>query len=272
MRFDGRRAPALLLAATTVACWPVWIWYARHLGDSPDDVLGVAALVLLLALSARQRRSISLFAARELLPSTASLALYAASLPFVPRLVSAVLAFAALGFAWSLWRHGTPYRPWAVGLAVLGLPMASSLQFYLGYPLRVASGAVAVVMLRAGGTAVALDGVTLRWGDTQVLVDAPCSGVRMLWAAVVLGFCLAALLRLRGGATVMAAGAAALLAVIGNGLRTTALFWADTNLPALPELAHGGIGLGVFALMAAALVLITRGFAAREGMRCAPSR
>ena len=138
--------------------------------------------------------------------------------------------------------------------------------------VRIASGAVALVMLRAGGIAVALDGVTLRWGEAQILVDAPCSGVRMLWAAVVLGCCLAALLRLRGGASLMAAAAGAVLAVIGNGLRSTALFWADTTLPSLPELAHGGIGVSVFALMALALVVIARALAAREGIRCAPSR
>ena len=156
------------------------------------------------------------------------------STPFVPRLASALLAFLALGFAWSLWRHGTPFRPWAVGLGLLGLPMASSLQFYLGYPLRIASGAVALVLLRLGGVAVDREGVYLRAGGELVMIDAPCSGMRMLWAALLLACCLAALFRLRARSSLLAVGAAALLAVLGNGLRTAALFWADTNAPQLP--------------------------------------
>jgi exosortase/archaeosortase family protein len=179
-----------------------------------------------------------------------------------------LLAFLALGFAWSWWRHGTPYRPWAVGLALLALPMASSLQFYFGYPLRVASGAVALVMLRLGGIAVERDGVYLRAGGELVMIDAPCSGMRMLWAALLLAFCLAALFRMRGWSSLRTAGAALLLAVAGNGLRTAALFWADTNAPQLPASSHAGIGVAAFAMLAAALFAVARALAG-EGRACA---
>jgi exosortase/archaeosortase family protein len=205
-----------------------------------------------------------------LLPPAIALAAYAVTFPFVPRLASALLAFLALGFAWSLWRHGTPYRPWTVGLGLLGLPMAASLQFYLGYPLRIASGGVALVLLRLGGAAVEREGVYLRAGDELVMIDAPCSGMRMLWAALLLACCLAALFRLRARATLLAVGAAGLLAVAGNGLRTAALFWADTRAPELPGFAHAGIGLVAFAMLAAALVAVARALAAREGRACAP--
>ena len=147
----------------------------------------------------------------------------------MPPLASAMLAFAALGFSWSLWRHGTPFRPWTLGLALLGLPMAASLQFYLGYPMRVASGAIALVLLRLSGIPVVREGVYLRWGGELVMIDAPCSGIRMLWAGLLLGCCLAALYRMRARASLLAVAAAAVLALLGNALRTTALFWADTS-------------------------------------------
>ena len=146
--------PAVLLGATALACWPVWPWYVAHLGDSRDDAAALVALALLAVLPARAPGDAARATGpRALLPSSLALAAYAPAYPFVPRLASALLAFLALGFAWSLWRHGTPFRPWAVGLGLLGLPMASSLQFYLGYPLRIASGAVALVLLRLGGVA-----------------------------------------------------------------------------------------------------------------------
>ena len=281
--FSGSRNPALragaartqhaiLFGATALACWPVWPWYAARLGDSPDDAAALVAIVLLALLPARGPVTPAALGARAHLPSSLALAAYAVSFPFLPRLASALLAFLALGFAWSLWRHGTPFRPWAVGLGLLGLPMASSLQFYLGYPLRVASGAVALVLLRLGGFSVERQGVYLRAGGDLVMIDAPCSGMRMLWAAVLLACCLAALFRMRGRAFALAVGAAAALAVAGNGLRTAALFWADTSALQLPASSHAGIGLAAFAMLAAAMFAIARSLATREARACAPSR
>jgi exosortase/archaeosortase family protein len=273
MRLDGGRARRALLLATALACWPVWSWYLAHLSDSPDDALGVVALVLLLALSLRDGSVASARAPRwALLPSSLALLAYALGFPFLPRLASAVLAFLALGFSWSLWRYGTPFRPWAVGLGLLGLPMASSLQFYAGYPLRVASGAVALVLLRLGGAAVERQGVYLRWGENLVMIDAPCSGLRMLWAGLLLGCCLGALFRLSARASLLAVGAAAVLAVLGNGLRAAALFWADTTSLALPGYAHGGIGSVTFVVLALGLVAFARWLSRQEVGACAPAR
>jgi exosortase/archaeosortase family protein len=270
VRRSGART--LVLAATALACWPVWPWYVARLGDSRDDAAALVALVLLAVLPGRGPVAApAATGARALLPSSLALCAYAATTPFVPRLASALLAFLALGFAWSLWRHGTPFRPWAVGLGLLGLPMASSLQFYLGYPLRLASGAVALVLLRLGGVAVDREGVYLRAGGELVMIDAPCSGMRMLWAALLLACCLSALFRLRARASLLAAGAAALLAVLGNGLRTSALFWADTNAPQLPAYSHAGIGAVAFAMLAVALFAIARALSGMEGRACAPS-
>lgn len=257
------------LAATALACWPVWPWYAARLGDSGDDLAAVAAVLLAVVLPGRAPDRAAPPGARALLPSSIALAAYAATFPFVPRLASALLAFLALGFAWSLWRHGTPFRPWTVGLGLLALPMASSLQFYLGYPLRIASGCVALVLLRLGGAAVEREGVYLRAGGDLVMIDAPCSGMRMLWAALLLACCLAALLRLRARASLLAIAAAVVLAVAGNGLRTAALFWADVNLAGLPGSSHAGIGVVAFAMLAAGLYAVARALAAREDRACA---
>jgi len=268
-----KTAHAAMLAATAAACWPIWPWYAARLGDSSDDAAALVALLLAVLLPGRvpggsgAPREID---GRALLPSSIALAAYAVSFPFAPRLTSALLAFLALGFAWSVWRHGTPFRPWTVGLVLLGLPMASSLQFYLGYPLRIASGCVSLVLLRLGGAAVEREGVYLRAGDQLVMIDAPCSGMRMLWAALLLACCLAALFRLRARGSLLAVAAAGLLAVAGNGLRTAALFWADTNAPHLPGFSHAGVGVVAFAMLAVALYAVARALAGREARRCAP--
>jgi exosortase/archaeosortase family protein len=255
----------------------VWRWYAARLGDSGDDALGPAALIALFGLSMGRRDGTYAGPRRwETLPATAALVVYAASFPFLPPLASALLAFVALGFSWSLWRYGTPFRPWALGLALLGLPMAASLQFYLGYPMRVASGSIALVLLRLSGIPAVREGVYLRWGGDLVMIDAPCSGIRMLWAGLLLGCCLAALYRMRARASLLAVGAAAVLALLGNAARTAALFWADTGSLAglaLPPAAHEAIGVIAFATAAIALIAIARRLAREGGAACAaPSR
>ena len=254
----------------------MWRWYAARLGDSGDDALGVAALIALFVLSAGGRDGTRTPPRRwETMPAALALVAYAASFPFVPPLASALLAFVALGLSWSLWRHGTPFRPWTLGLALLGLPMAASLQFYLGYPMRVASGSIALVLLRLSGVPVVREGVYLRWGSELVMIDAPCSGIRMLWAGLLLGCCLAAVYRMRARASLLAVAAAAVLALLGNAVRTTALFWADAGSlagVALPPAAHEGIGIVAFAAAAVALIAIARRLAKQGGVACvAPS-
>jgi exosortase/archaeosortase family protein len=101
------------------------------------------------------------------------------------------------------------------------------------------------------------------------MIDAPCSGVRMLWASLLLGCCLAGLLGLRARASLLAVGMAALLAVLANGLRTATLFWVDTSGPPLPGFAHEAIGGSVFLLLAVALVATARSLGrARLGAPC----
>ena len=257
-----------LLAATAAACWPVWRWYVDRIAEHPDDAVAVVALLLLLVLSAARGTPAPRARGAEL-PAIIALAAYAATFPFVPRLASAALAFLALGFTWSLWRHGTPWRPWVVGLGLLAVPAGASVQFYAGQPLRVASGAVALVLLRLGGIPAEREGVFLRWGDHLVMIDAPCSGLRMAWAGMLLAFCLAALLRLTTRATLLAVAAAVLLAVLGNGLRAAGLFWIETSGRALelPAVAHAGVGIVAFLLAAIGLLAVTRALAGPEGSR-----
>ncbi len=148
---DASASADVVLIATAIACWPVWPWYVAHLGDSGDDAAALVALLLLAVLPARapvtragdrpaRAAAVGARAGRVRRHACHSFRAWRARL----------LAFLALGFAWSLVaaRHAVPSVGRRPGL--LGLPMASSLQFYLGYPLRIASGAVALVLLRLG--------------------------------------------------------------------------------------------------------------------------
>jgi exosortase/archaeosortase family protein len=245
-----RRLTAALLAAQAAAFWPVWAWYVRRLLDPSDEPWGALALVTLAALSfATASRGIARsFAAPAALPPLARL----------------MLALAACAATLATLTGGRPLHPSRLALVALATPLLPTLQFVAGYPLRVAAGELAALMLRASGLPVAREGVLLALGDAVVQIDAPCSGVRMLWA----GLFLAAVVswRLRAWASAACLAAAAVAVVLANALRAAALFLPEAGLVRVPAFVHEAVGLVVFGLVAALVALLARRM---EGRPCA---
>ncbi|OAM88021.1 hypothetical protein AW736_21155 [Termitidicoccus mucosus] len=238
----------MLLAAD----WPVLRWHAARMGDGGDEPLGLLALGLALALTPRA-------AWRSEISNTAALASGALALAaalasgWLPMLARAMLLAAALGVALE-GRPPTNVSGGALGragLLVLSLPVMATLQFYAGYPLRVLTAEAGRSLIALLGVATERAGVVLTWSGGMVVVDAPCSGVHMLWTGGVLACALAAWLRL-GAARTLALGAAALLAILlGNTVRAAVLFFTESGLWPAPGWAHEGIGLAVFGALAA---------------------
>ncbi len=244
---------AVVLAAT----WPVWIWYVQRMSDGSDEPWGLVALLSAAAVLMWQPSQTS--QTRHERPTSAAwpfalLAIYAASWHMVPPLVRAALAVFALSAAVCRWRLGrTLYTPvW--GLALMSLPLLATLQFYLGYPLRSLTATAAAAWLTWGGFGVVADGAVLRWGQTLVSVDAPCSGIRMLWMGLFLALTLACVMRLSSGKTAKLLVLTLALVITANVMRATALFYSETDIIVLPAWTHSGIGVFLFAAVAGALV------------------
>jgi exosortase/archaeosortase family protein len=202
---------------------------------------------------------------------TASLALAFAALAILARLplLGAVGSLSALCLLASPSRFGCTLHLPTWGLAMLALPVMPHLQFYLGYPLRLATAELAVPLLRGAGFAVSRVGTGLQHGDELLWVDAPCSGVRMLWAAAFLLCVLAMRARLGSLAFLGAALGTTALVVCGNALRAAALFLAERSpAPALLR-SHDALGLAVFALTAGGIVLCVAALSARSQRRSA---
>ena len=226
--------------------------------DGSDEPWGIAALVAALLLTWRDPRSWTLRTDDRLLWSAVLLTFtYVAIVPWAPPLVRAALAMAALACSWvSIAGVRNKLAPVAV-LFALSLPVIASLQFYLGYPLRSITTAGSVVTLHFLGYDVERSGTALLWQGHTVLVDAPCSGVRMLWTGTALA-CAIALHRAAIGwrsltALLLLTSAAALFA---NVLRAAALFVVETRDAHVPEFVHPTIGATTFAMTAVSIVLI----------------
>lgn len=235
-----------LLAALLAALWPHWLYVARRLTDGSDEPWGLLALVTVIVLLARERASITL-PTRAALVASAALAIAAALAALVvPDLAAAAVAMLALGvfLVHGLRRPATPL----IALLLLALPIIASLQFYLGYPLRVLTAAAAAALLGAGGIDASAAGAALLWNGRTILIDAPCAGIGMLWV----GSYTAALMSWLGAAsarrTLLNAAAAAVLVLAANVVRNTVLFFPEAGLVHWPAWSHAAIGLAAFAV------------------------
>ena len=240
-----------------VAFWPVWIWYGERTTDGSDEPYGILALVAGFWLVWRDR-SLLHFSERNCFVAGGLLVGYAAAAPFLPDLVSAIVAVGILALASGSWRKNPGI--WIV--FALSLPMIASLQFYLGYPLRWIAASGAEVILQTAGMEVGRSGTNLLWKGNTVGVDPPCSGVEMLWTGLFLVAFFSAYRKYQIGrcSLIMAAGAVAI--VVANCLRVTLLFVKESGLLNLPEWTHDGIGILLFVAL---VLLAEKCFSAQSG-------
>jgi len=208
----------LFTMAGAVAVWGYWMYGTRSRWNAPSPAWLLVLAGLLLA--------------------------YAGAYATTPRLVSSTLAVLVLSGAMlaclpaSDRRAGWGFVPWMLA----SLPLGLAVNAYFGFPLRLAVGYVASLMLPGQVESV---GTGLSDGVHTVFVDAPCSGVQMLRISVLVAGGISVLYRLTAGRVVALCVAAVLLAFMGNTLRVCLLFQATRRGWAYPWL-HEWIGVGIF--------------------------
>ena len=243
---------AIWLALLAAALWPTAWWIGQRMLDGSDEPLGLLALaalgILLWRCRGRLRAAPRLgWLALALAGAVASSAL----LGQVPPLVSSLPGLLALGAGLAAFLpSAVPTAP-VLGLSLLSLPLLASLQFYAGYPLRVVTAEASRWLLAAGFSAQR-SGASLLVNGQLVIVDAPCSGVQMLW----LGYFTACVVALHSGRRdsgfLARLPAVSLLVLAGNVLRNTVLIACEASGHHLAGWAHEAVGLAVLAAVCAA--------------------
>jgi exosortase/archaeosortase family protein len=242
-----------LVALQLLGFWSVWRWYVSHLFDSADQLWGLLALATAILFLIRERPGPGLTINRLITPALL-IFLYAATFPLLPPLARAVIALTAVGVTFSLIRFGTIFHPGVLGLLYLSLPLMPSLQFYGGYPLRILVAAVTAPILRLAGFAVVQQGACLDWAGHQIWIDAPCSGIRMLWVGLYFGSTLICIFRLRFWQSLAVMAFAIPTIIIGNIFRAVALFYIEAGVFIMPDWTHDYAGVVAFGLVAIGLV------------------
>jgi exosortase/archaeosortase family protein len=143
-------------------------------------------------------------------------------------------------------------------LLALSLPIMSSLQFFLGYPMRLFATQASALVLKIGGIHVSAHGTVLEWQGQQTVVDAPCSGINILWAGLLLITIIALHEKLQTKDFFKFFSLGFAIMIIANIIRNTALFYLENTPLKLPNFTHNALGLFIFALFAFSLFYLQK--------------
>jgi exosortase/archaeosortase family protein len=232
------------LAIHALALWPHGVWAARRMADGSDDPLGAAAALALLVWLWREREVLRPTPRLVWLGIAGLLATSATAAIFVtPPLAAALLAVLSLAAHAFAWLPDRAPRVALAGLALLALPLVASLQFYVGYPLRVFTAQFSAWLLQASGIEAERSGAAMTVAGQLVIVDAPCSGVQMAWLAYFAACGTAAFTRRRDAAFLRRLPLVGLTVLAANVLRNTALVALESRPLGLAPWAHEAIGL-----------------------------
>lgn len=257
-------SPLGWIVLQALALWPHGAWIARRVADGSDDPLGLAAIAVLALLVVRAAPRLRVaphtgwLAASVVLTIGANLALFA-----VPPLLAGLVAAFALAAGLAAWWPAAAARLPLAGLLVLALPLIASLQYYGGYPLRVLTAQLSAWGLQAAGIPAEPLGASMLVRGQLVIVDAPCSGVQMVWLAYFCACTVAAWTGLRDAAFVRRLPLVGLAVLLGNVLRNTVLVALEARPQRLDAAWHEAIGLAALFAVCAVVVAVVGRRAAR---------
>ena len=245
----------LILGLQVLAFWDVWRWYVSRAVYSWDQPWGVLALIAAIVFLVASRKPWPQTERSLLLPVIIVLFYAATYLTFAP-LARATVAFTALAVTTSSLRFGKSLHPGLFGLLYLSLPTLPTLQFFGGYPLRVVVAELTSPILRMSGFAVIPEGTCLNWAGQMIWIDAPCSGIKMLWVGLFLTFVVLCLYELPLLKTLLLLPLVGVVIMAANVFRAVALFYLEAGIVSMPSWGHEYAGVIAFVLEAVGIISI----------------
>jgi exosortase/archaeosortase family protein len=245
---------ALWIVLTAVALWPSAQWMLARMTDGSDDPLGLAAIAVVLLVLWQDRNAMRItpvwLRLGAALVGVLATVVFANMLP--PLLIALIAALAMLAVVAAFAPVHRPLLPLA-GLWVLAVPVISSLQFYAGFPLRVFTAQASTVLFNSMGYTAHRAGSAMWVQGQLIVVDAPCSGVQMVWLAYFTACTVAVLCRLNTRRFLLRLPLVGITVLAGNVVRNTVLVMGEVAAHGWPAWAHQAVGLGVLALVCGAV-------------------
>jgi exosortase/archaeosortase family protein len=261
-----RIAPTVAAIAAGAPLWP-WLWN-RWFGVGGERYCGYLFFALSVFAAIKTVREGGSGRFPEIFPLYISSVLFAVCIPLfphIPKLMSAGIYFSAL--YWSFVSSIDPEkRPGMFALwplLMLSLPHVPSLQFVMGYPLRVAAAHISAALI-PGVYAV---GCGLGDGTFEVFVDAPCAGAGMLSGMLVLSAGAALMFRQRAAGTLLMLGAGTISALFANAIRAVLLYAGHSGMLPIPFQSFES-AVGIFCYAAGGFMLTLAACRMNDGGVC----
>lgn len=245
----------LILALQLLAFWEVWHWYVSRAVYSWDQPWGILAFIAAILFLIASRKPLPQNERSLVLPALMILG-YAAIYFVLHPLFRATIAFTAVAMTLSLLRFGKAFHAGLFGLFYLSLPTIATLQFFGGYPLRVVVAELTAPILRMAGFAVIAEGTCLNWAGHLIWIDAPCSGIKMLWVGLFLTFVVLCFYELPLSKTLLLLPLVGIVIMATNVFRAIALFYIEAEVLNLPSWSHEYAGVIAFVLEAVGIMFI----------------
>jgi exosortase len=235
-------------------------WLVRSWLNPTYESWGFLPLLLLVVVVRRlpPRRAAASVAHLWALVAVAAVDLGAA--PLRLNVLRAALAVVALHLWLVAFRNyrGRWYLHAQLWVGLLCLPVVYWANALCGFHVQKLCAATAAASFSLYGLPVATDGTLLRFPGAVIAVDASCSGMKMLFAGVLLGL-LATWGPMPARRRLLFWAALAALFLAANVLRVICLAVAHLGLGRAPsETAHQGIGIAAFLVAAATSLLLLR--------------
>jgi exosortase/archaeosortase family protein len=119
-------------------------------------------------------------------------------------------------------------------------------------------------ILRMSGFAVVSEGTCLNWAGKMIWIDAPCSGIKMLWVGLFLTFVVLCLYELPLRKTLLLLPLVGVVIMAANVFRAVALFYLEAGVLSMPSWGHEYAGVIAFVLEAAGIIGIVLLFRKRS--------
>jgi len=243
----------LIVGLQVIAFWDVWRWYFSRAVYSWDQPWGVLALIAAIVFLLASRKPWPQPDRSLLIPMLLAI-FYAATFLYFGPLARATVAFTALAVSTSSLRFEKSFHAGLFGLLFLSLPTLPTLEFFGGYPLRVVVAEITAPILRMSGFAVIPEGTCLNWAGKLIWIDAPCSGIKMLWVGLFLTFVVLCLYELPLLKTFLLLPLVGVVIMATNVFRAVALFYIEAGVLNAPSWGHEYAGVIAFVLEAAGII------------------
>jgi len=264
---------ATLVLMPIAACWQVWLWSFNRLTDRSDDPYGLFALLAATAFSLIAAKQQSRSPANHQIDWMqagligASLGAYVLTVDSLPMLIRSGFAISAVALLISRVIFGMRINLAILGLCLLSLPVVATMQFYMGFPLRLLVTRAVSAIVNIGGYSVNQSGTDLIWARHVVGIDPSCSGVKMLWTGFFAALALSCLHKMSNTRTLLLCFGTLAVVLCGNIIRATALFLMEVLTERSqfvpPEWLHSAVGVAVFAFILLAVAVLAN-FMARK--------